>query len=244
MPTQLNTPKNTITLNMVSSLLEKMKIPPQIVGGDWSGDFGIYTLAAEVPGKIGDIKLHCNNLSKEKAVLTLHDERQILANCVQHVKAQVYFSNDALCTPSQWSYNADILDAQGKGMENMRIAKSASISGSKLKVRCSSGVRKYDIDGGVAINWLLFVAVQRLEKNSNKKYEFTMLDHFDQIKKNQQLWYSQSTQVNVGGEETTLHAFDHVGDGIVPWVYWVTSSGQLVCAISGIEAYVAQGSKK
>lgn len=118
-----------------------------------------------------------------------------------------------------------------------------------------------------SINWSLFEAVQRLPRKAGESLSFTLLDDFDQARPNQTLSFWKTAQTRVGGRRVQrsrvrqlekgrvhnpywaiedqipvrLHGFSHTGDGVVPWVYWVDDAGRLLCAVSGIEAYLYEG---
>jgi len=65
-----------------------------------------------------------------------------------------------------------------------------------------------------------------------------MLDHFDQVKPGQSISYRTTIDVMLGGRAVRLHGFDHLGEGIVPWVYWVDDQGRLLFAVSGLAGYL------
>jgi hypothetical protein len=93
-----------------------------------------------------------------------------------------------------------------------------------------------------------------------------MLDHLDEPKPNQSLSYRETADVLLSGRHLTkrraahldkrqarkparslrgtqpvrLHAFEQLGDGIVPWIYWVDDRGRLLVAVSGLEAYILE----
>ena len=50
--------------------------------------------------------------------------------------------------------------------------------------------------------------------------------------------YRLSADVLLAGQPVRLHAYDHLGEGIVPWIYWVDDRGRLLLAVSGLEAYL------
>ena len=103
--------------------------------------------------------------------------------------------------------------------------------------------RQIPAPGAYAVNWALFEAVGRLPREEFEPLRFTMLDHFDQLKPGQVLSYRETADVSLGGRSVRLHAYDHLGEGIVPWIYWVDDEGRLLFAVSGLEAYLLDSFK-
>lgn len=230
-----------MTLGLIAPVLRKI---------NWAGDngkfpdfsemaFRIYTLAPDMPAQIGNMELSSKNTENNTSLLKFTSRRNMLDGHVHELQAEVCYDNSTpLYIPKQWSYTADMKDDRGKGLKHMRIHKSAVADHGTVIIKNSRATRKLPVDGDFTISWLLFEAVRHLPKNSHHKYEFTMLDHFDQIKRDQLFYYNKSIEVNVDGTDMVLHAFDHLGRGIVPWVYWVDGQGRLLFVISGIEAYI------
>ena len=110
----------------------------------------------------------------------------------------------------------------------------------------------------------LLDAVQRLPRAAFEPKRFTLLDDFDVVKANQTLAYRKTVEVLLGGRRVQkqhweklekgrirktswgregdrpvrLHAYEHLGDAIVPEVYYVDDQGRLLFMVAGIEAYV------
>ncbi len=231
------------SLRLISKSLESFDINKTLNNKKCrSHSFGVYTLASGAAQKIGAVKLDCYQLPDSKCRMSIYDKRMTVPGFFHEVTAQIDYEqegSDSLCRPIRWKYTADIKNSAGIGLKNMRIEKNGFVKGNKVAIKNKKRIREFDINGSFTINWLLFDTVSGLAFDKSMRHKFTLLDHYDQIKEDQILYYNKSTKLNIAGEFIDLHAYDHLGNGIVPWVYWVNENGKLLFAVSGIEAYIA-----
>ena len=258
------------SLDFISARLMGFQVPeePFDPSGDWRLDYGVYTMSTTQRGPtpgglVGGMSLTRKAVGEGEAELTL-DYRKNGPGAVQHVEGEIRCKNDALSTPIAWQYSAQVLDAQGKVYENSKIAKRGQAEGGRVEITDSRTTRRLAVNGPFTINWALWDAVMRMPARESDPLKFTMLDHFDQIKRRQTLAFRKSTVVTlgqrrvkkqswkelekgrirqtewvtVGGRDVTLHAFEQLGEGIVPWVYWTDEQGRLLFAAAGLEVYV------
>jgi hypothetical protein len=106
----------------------------------------------------------------------------------------------------------------------------------------SCGVKKVAITGDYTLGWALFDAVGRLPAEQAPPLRFTLIDHFDQVKPGHVLSFRTAADVTIRDRTLRLHAFDQVGTGVVPWVWWVDRQGCLLAAVSGLESYLLESS--
>ena len=159
----------------------------------------------------------------------------------EYSRLRLFSTNDTLATPERWTFSSQIARGPGGGqglVEGTRIEQSATAVDGGVEIRGGASVRRLAVERPFAINWALFVAVGRLPREPFDPIRFTMLDHFDQVKPNQTLSYRESVDVLLAGRPVRLHAYDHLGEGIVPWIDWVDDAGRLLFAVSGLEAYL------
>ncbi len=257
------------SLDFISARLMGFQVPeePFDPNGDWRLEYGVYTMSTTQRGPtpgglVGRMSLTRKAVGEEEAELTL-DYRKNGPGAVQHVAAKICCKTDALSTPVTWQYSAQVVDAQGKVYENSKISKRGRAEDGRVEITDSRTPRRLAVSGPFTINWALWDAVMRMPARESEPLRFTMLDHFDQIKRRQTLAFRKSPVVTlgqrrvkeqtwkelekgrirqtqwatVGGRDATLHAFEQLGEGIVPWVYWTDEQGRLLFAVAGLEVY-------
>ncbi len=236
--------------------------------GQWQLDYGVYSFTSlaqgPVPGGlVGSMTLARKPLQEGEAELTLNYKKNG-PGTVQKVAGKIRCKTDTLATPVQWEYSVEVVDAEGRPYPTSRIAKRAEVSEGRVDVVDDHGTWRLAINGPLAINWALWDAVMRMPRQKAEPIRFTMLDHFDQIKQRQTIALRKSSVVTLGqsrvqeqsgqklekgrigqarrattgGEEVTLHGFEQLGEGIVPWVYWTDDQGRLLFVIAGLEVYI------
>lgn len=269
------------TLEFVSARLAGFRVPqePFDPSGDWKLSYGVYTFAAAnqqaVPGGLAGHLTLARTPVEGGADLAVEYEKSGPGS-THKVLGKIRCRADALSTPVSWEYSVRVDDAAGKTFESSRITKRGQAADGRIEVSDDCGTRRLAVDGPFTINWAVWDAVMRTPRQKAEPIGFTMLDHFDQVKRGQTLAFRKSSVVTLAGgagqgaargraggqaqeqsrqplakadadpasgpvtpgEKVTLHAFEQLGEGIVPWVYWTDDLGRLLLVVAGLEVYV------
>jgi hypothetical protein len=250
MLTETHKPQDLFTLNVVAPHLKDFRPPegPHDPHGDWTLAYGVYTLGAirGHGGRIGQLLVRRESGDAGGAVVHVDYRKNVRPDLAQKVAARITCRGGALATPVRWTCSSEIVraaDGAETPIENTRLEKSATAEDGQVEIRDGEHARRLSIPTPFVVNWALFEAVGRLPREPFDPIHFAMLDHFDQIKGDQVLSYRQWVDVLLAGQRARLHAYDHLGQGIVPWVYWVDDPGRLLFAVSGLEAYLLESSR-
>ncbi len=245
METQPAPLEELFTLNVVAPHLKRFQPPrgPHDPQGDWTLDYGVYTLGSirGHGGRLGRLSVKRKATGGEGSTLGIEYEKRVNPDFLQKVVAQITCRGDRLATPTRWRYSAEIARRDEGTLEETRLEKSGEAKDRRIEISDRRGVRRLAAPSSWTINWALFEAVGRLPREPFDPIRFALLGHFDQLKENQVLSYRQSAEVAIGDKPLRLHAYDHLGEGIVPWIYWVDEAGRLLFAVSGLEAYLLDG---
>lgn len=239
------------SLNIVAKHLENFR-PPK--GGfdpkdNWKLCYRVYTLAGRKPGSghpAGSLWLKRKKHGSDSFILKVDYQKQLPGQWKQSVVAEIHCLSDTLSTPLKWTFDSEII-GHVEAFQNTKLKKSGVFKNGKMVVEDGKYRREIMVPSPYTVNWALFDAVQRMSRAPGtesaavkKLLKFTMFDHFDQVKEKQSLQYRKTAQVVVGTKPIELHAYEHLGEGIVPWIYWVDSKGRLLFVISGQEAYLLE----
>jgi len=148
-------------------------------------------------------------------------------------------ADNRLSTPQRWQFNRRVIGEQSV-VPGTQLLKSATFAQGKIEIGAGRTTRRIAMPGPYTLNWALFDAVTRLPREQTEPIEFTLIDHFDQVKPNHRLSFRETVDATFSTKPITLHAYDHVGEGILPWVYYVDPAGRLLAAISGLEGYLLE----
>lgn len=225
-------------LNTLGPALKELRAPTGAFdpAGPWQQAYGVYTLAGRT-GRVGRLLLRRRAGQKGNVAIDVRYDK--LSNAGrQEVTATMHTRDGLLSKPLRWTFEYRLLDPAGKPIPHTHLKKTAVVKDGQLEIKDAHGMRRAAVAGEYTLHWALFDAVQRLPREKTQPAHFTLIDHFDQVKPKQVLSFRKATNVRVGGEQLRLYAYDHVGAGCVPWVYWVDSAGRLLAAVSGLEAYL------
>lgn len=182
----------------------------------------------------------------------------------QEVRAAMVCRQDQLATPESWDVETRTVSHEGKTVPVLNHGITGRIEKGQAVVETLGTRRARPVEGPCTLNWALFEAIQRLPRGHFGPLAFTVIDHFDYPKAGQELRYRGAIEVPLGGEpvqsertidlekgsvvntywrregarDTTLHGYEHLGPGAVPWIYWTDAQGRVLFVISGIEAYL------
>ncbi len=145
--------------------------------------------------------------------------------------------NNRLGTPQTWKLSTVSLDLQDRPVEVTRVEETGRLENGRI---LRSGRRDDRIDASAAwtSNWSLFDAVQRLEGEQTEPLKFDMLEDLDLCKPSQSLSYWGTTEVELGGRTVRLVGFQQIGQGILPYHYWLDTSGRLIFAYGALRGFM------
>ncbi len=128
---------------------------------------------------------------------------------------------------------------RSRGLNRVHVLKS--------EVRCASDAlatpRMARAPGQVSHEWSLIEAVQRLPRTAFPLLRFHLLTHDGMLLPNHTVGYRGAVEVDTAGGVLRLHGYQHMGTGILPWVYYTADSGRLLVAVSGLQAWLYEGTK-
>jgi len=228
-------------LDTIGRLVDRIALPEEAfdASGSWQSRFGVYSTVGN-GSRVGQLSLQRVVKPGGRVLLDMKYEKTHLGGR-QQITAKIHLpAHSRLSTPSDWSFRAHVLDASGRVFENTRIKKSVVVNSGTMTVHDASGSTEIPLQGEYALNWALFDAVGRLPAERMTRARFTLIDHFDQVKPDHVLSFRTTTDVTIGGRARRLHAYDQLGRGIVPWVWWVDEDGRLLAAVSGLETYLRE----
>ncbi len=156
-----------------------------------------------------------------------------------YISAKVLARDDPLSTPLSWTMEAKLAtgpDATPYLLSGIR--KTAQFRDGALTVTCNGDSEVTHIPGDYTCKWSLIDVVQRLLNASTERRSFSLVDEFDEVRHHQTIAYRTSANVPLKGMPRNLTAYEHLGEGVIPTVYWVDEFGRALFVVSGVEAFV------
>lgn len=232
-------------LDTLGPVLAACKVPQGAFAPDatWDQTYGVYTLTGRGT-KVGTVKLGRAVGAKGAMRLAIRYNRSLSGGSQRIVGTIHSRTGDLLPAPRQWEFQSEVFDAAGKPVAHTKQAKTGTLAGGVVRIKSPGGVEAHKIAGPCAITWALFSVVQMLPGEKTQLPAFTLIDHYDQIKPDYRISYRKTLDVAVGKKTVRLTAYDQIGRGNVPWVYWVDDNHRLLLVVAGLEAYVLETSRQ
>lgn len=208
-------------LSFLSPLLARLSVPASEFRPDaeWKSRYRTHCL-------VGNVKLPNGSVVIERSIdgkgsrLRVRCERTVGPGKVHVISGEVRCAADQLGTPLSWSLAGDSVGAGGARLRTSR-------SGEARKSR-----------GSVSHEWSLIDAIQRLPRAPFPMLRFSMLTYDGRLLPDQTLTYKGPVEIQAAGSPVRLHAYEHLGTGVLPWIYYTGESGRLLIAASGLQAWV------
>ncbi|MEW6359528.1 MAG: hypothetical protein AB1696_24535 [Planctomycetota bacterium] len=153
-----------------------------------------------------------------------------------HVDATVTCAADRLATPKSWELRAAILTPTGQPVAGTEVRETGQV-GDVIVRRRGKAERSIPAPKSLSCNWSIFDALQRLPADA-APLEFDMLEEMDLLKPGQRLTYRESVEIELKSGRLRLHGYDQLGEGILPYNYWLDDRRRLLLAIGGMRAFV------
>jgi len=151
---------------------------------------------------------------------------------------QLTCSPDVLCTPRSWELNAVTRDIQSKPIEVSRVEEKASVDGGTIGIERNGRTLKRTVPTPFTTDVSLLEAVGRLPGAATKPLEFALLQDMDELKPGHKLSYREEKTFEVNGASLKLRCYQELGQGILPYLYYVDEHGRLLFAISAVRSYI------
>ena len=157
---------------------------------------------------------------------------------LRRTRFEVDCAADALATPTSWSLKSENLDADGKPTKGTAFAETGTVGDDAITIRFGERARTEKVPKPVTSNWSLFDTVQRLPGAKTAALRFTLLEELDLVKAGQRLEFRERKDFKLNGRTLPLTGYQQIGQGVLPWQYWVDERGRLLFAFSGVRAYI------
>lgn len=211
-------------------------------GGNWVNTYRIWTCHGYRESgnyNVGFVRVkRTHGESKYAFGLEIHQEVVEVDGMLNVINTNMICLNGQLSSPIKWILFSRFIDADGKVVSELGTKEEVEVRENGMTVRIGERTFERQVPGQFTSDWCLFEAVQRLKFDKVSSLNFDMLEGLSLLKQGQQLSYRGAYQMKLRGKDVSLHRFDQLGDGILPYEYWLDDSHRLLAAISMHKAYI------
>ena len=211
-------------------------------GGNWVNTYRIWTCHGYRESgnyNVGFVRIERTaTRSEEILALKVHQEVVEVDGLLNAIDANIYCLNNQLASLIRWHLWSRFIDSDKQPIGELETEERAAIKGNVMSVETGEHIFKREVPGQLSCDWCLFEAVPRLQFDKKSSLAFDMLEGLSLLKEGQHLSYRGVYPMKIGGEEARLHRFDQIGEGVLPYEYWLDDNHRLLAAISMHKAYI------
>lgn len=155
--------------------------------------------------------------------------------------ATITCKNNETASPVSWDLTSEFLN----GPENIEqferaepLREKVIVKNDELIVTVNDKTHKRKVSGNVTGDWNLFNAVQLFPFDKSIDIKFDLLEGLRAFRQNHYLYYKGKAVEKWGAKTVALHCFEQIGEGVLPYEYWLNEHHRLVLVITGNRAYI------
>jgi hypothetical protein len=173
---------------------------------------------------LGELTLAQSELDSKDFQLNVEQIYFNADNINHQINVSMRCRNNPIASPVSWR-----LDCCFTGGEQINFSENVSVNDDELNISINNTSFKRKVSTNFTSDWSLFSAISLLPFDNSKAYEFDFLEGLRRFRKNHLLVYKG---------KSTLHHFQQIGSGILPYDYWLNEEHQLLMVITGNRAYI------
>jgi hypothetical protein len=166
---------------------------------------------------------------------TLHVEQQLVHSeaALHTMRAEIECRPDAIASTARWPLSSSHTSPDGNVQKDLSVREQGSVTGATLTVTINGRTSARKVGGATTADWCLFEAVQRLPFDKSVSLKLDVLEGLSILRPGHRLSYRGAPVGQPG-----LHGFQQLGEGLLPYGYWLNDRRQLVMVSAGGRVYL------
>ncbi len=209
--------------------------------GDWTNTYRIFTCHGyRNSGNETQGLLRIRRRQRDKGTFNLKVSQRIVNSeaVVNLIDADIVCRRDALASPVRWTLSNRFIGSDEKPVADLAFEETAQIDNNLLKIKTGDKTMKRNITQPLSADFCLFEAVQRLDFDKTAPGSFSILEGMSLFKTGQHLSGRGRYDLAIGGKTMRLHRFCQLGDGILPYEYYLDDNHRLLIVVTSARAYI------
>ncbi|MFQ5808984.1 MAG: hypothetical protein ACE5JM_05150, partial [Armatimonadota bacterium] len=176
--------------------------------------------------------------SANSFTLTVHQEIINDGAALNVLDASIACRNNEIASPVRWELSSHFVGLDGKRIDDLAVEETVQVKGGALQVETQGTIAKRGGSRRLSADWCLFEAVQRLPFRNSAVRAFSLLEGLSLLREDHRLSYGGRYPVKLGDAVVSLHWFQQLGHGVLPYDYWLDDRHRLVMVATGPRAYI------
>jgi hypothetical protein len=163
----------------------------------------------------------------------LHDSANL-----HSIHAKVECSSDALASPIRWQLSSRHVGFDGALRPELGTRERSRIDGDELTVTTDGKEFRRKVSHPITADWCLFEALQRTAFDDGSIGPFDLLEGMSVVRARHRLSYRGLDPSGGDALGRRLHRFEQLGQGTLPYEYWLDEDHRLLIVVTGARAYI------
>lgn len=138
----------------------------------------------------------------------------------------------------EWQLSSRFIEPDQRRKNELEVVEKGAVNRNIMTVTTAEHTLKREVPSALTCDWCLFEAVQHLDFEEKPALTFNLLEGLSVLKEDQQLSYRGRHRMKINGKDISLHRFDQLGRGILPYEYWLDDRHRLLMVTSMNKAYI------
>lgn len=161
-----------------------------------------------------------------------------LGDIVHELRARIECRNDQLGSPEKWSLTSRFLEHGGKEQEALRLREQGRCREGRVERTINGRAREMSVSARTTSDWCLFEASQRWLLRRGESPAFDVLEGLSVHRPGHRVAYRGQETIERNGEPLKLHRFSQLGQGMLPYDYWLDDARRLLLAATLSRVYI------
>ncbi len=170
--------------------------------------------------------------------LTIRQEIVHYEGIVLRTDVDLKCINDYLATPIEWELSNRFFGPDKKEKPELDSNVKGIIGNDTIEIKSINHSFKHKIINKTTSDFCLFEAIQRRALKKEQSEQFDILEGMSLLKENHYLVYRGLETFKINNKQTELHHFHQIGQGVLPYNYWLDSNHRLVLVQTGSRVYI------
>ncbi len=161
-----------------------------------------------------------------------------VGDIVHELRARIECRNDRLASPQKWSLTSRFFESNGKEREGLVVQEQGRCRDERVVRTINGRAREMTVSAQTTADWCLFEALQRWPLRRGESPAFDVLEGLSVHRPGHRITYRGQETIERSGKPLKLHRFSQLGQGMLPYDYWLDDARRLVLAATLSRVYI------
>ena len=170
-------------------------------------------------------------------VLSIWQRLVHLGGILHTISARAVSAGDAIASLKEWTVYSTITRTLGEIDPSLTLEYSFRVENGVVHRTVNGIESSFRTDAPLTSDWTMFEAIQRLPFHPIDLPHFNSMDGLTVIKRGHRVYFRENSEERIESQRLTLRNFYQIGNGVLPYEYWLDDAHRLIMMISSNRVY-------